>query len=260
MGLRIVIIEDEPAISRHLQRLLEEIDDANQIVQVIDNVQTGISWFLDNDGLFDLILSDIQLLDGTSFEIFEKVQPKKPIIFVTAYEEYTLEAFNTNGIYYIIKPFQKDDIAKALEKYSLLTTDGNIARVDITKLQTLMDSLAKSNSKYKKAYLVHYQNKLIPIKTEDIAWFYTENEIVYVNTFRGKQYTLDTSLERISSELSPSDFIRANRKFILSRAAIKDIDFYFHGRLIVNVIPAAEQHIIVSKAKVPVFKKWMNHY
>lgn len=259
MGLRIIIIEDEPAIARHLQYMLQKVDDANEVVQVIDSVKIGKDWLLDNDESYDLIFSDIQLLDGTSFEIFEKAQPKKPIIFITAYEEYTLEAFTTNGIYYIIKPFQIEDIVKALEKYDLLTSDGNTGLVAMTKLQPLMDSLAKSNSKYKKAYLVHYQNKLVPIKTDDIAWFFTENELVYVNTYKGKQYTLDTSLERVASELAPDDFIRANRKFIVSRSAIKDIDFYFHGRLIVNVAPAAQQPIIISKAKVPSFKRWMNH-
>ncbi len=260
MGLRIVIIEDEPAIFRHLKRILEEIDDTNKVVQVIDHVKTGKSWLLDNDGSYDLIFSDIQLLDGTSFEIFEEVQPKKPIIFVTAYEEYTLEAFNTNGIYYIVKPFQKEEIAKALEKFNLLTSDESIGSFDMTKLQVLMDSLTKINSNYKKAYLVHFQNKLIPIKTEDIAWFFTENEVVYARTFKGKMFTLDSTLERVASELSPVDFIRANRKFVVSRAAIKDIDFYFNGRLIVNVVPTPEQQIIISKAKVTTFKKWMNQY
>ena len=260
MGLRIVIIEDEPAIARHLQHLIQGIDGTNQVVQMIDSVKTGKHWLTHNEESYDLIFSDIQLLDGTSFEIFEEVQPINPIVFITAYQEYTLEAFNTNGIHYIIKPFQNEDIAKALHKFNLLTkVDENRGLVDITKLKPLIDSLTKQNSNYKTAYLVHYQNKLIPIKTDEIAWFFTENEVVFAQTFKNKKYTLDSTLERVASELSPVDFTRVNRQFVLSRAAIRDIDFYFNGRLIVNVIPAPEQQIIISKAKVPAFKKWMNN-
>ncbi len=261
MGLRVVIIEDEPAIARHLERLLKEINDQHEIIQVIDNVESGKQWFQENPGAFDLIFSDIQLLDGTSFEIFITAEPRKPIIFITAYEEYTLEAFNTNGIYYIIKPFQKEDIGKAIDKFELLTlkTD-NPNGVDLSKLMPLMESWAKGNANYRKAYLVHFQNKLIPIKTEEIAWFYTENEVVYVSTFNAKKYILDTTLERLVSELSPVDFTRANRQFIINRAAIRDIDFYFNGRLVVNVNPPHQQKVIISKAKVSAFKKWLHSF
>jgi len=261
MELRIVIIEDEPAISRHLKRLLKEINDHYKVVHVIDNVKAGKQWFLDNSEAYDLIFSDIQLLDGTSFEIFIATQPVKPIIFITAYEEYTLEAFNTNGIYYIIKPFQKDDIIKALDKYKLLTRKTSEPdAIDISKLKPLMESWAKTNSNFRKAYLVHYQNKLVPIKTEEIAWFFTENEVVYASTFKAKKYVLDATLERVASELSPVDFIRANRQFIINRAAIRDIDFYFNGRLIVNVEPAPQQQVLISKAKVSSFKRWMDTF
>lgn len=263
MALNIVIIEDEPAIARHIKKILESHDSSFQILTILSDVKEGILWLQNNENTYDLIFSDIQLADGLSFEIFEAVKPTKPIIFITAYEEYTLQAFNTNGIHYVVKPFQKEDIIKAMEKYDVLTTNGRTSMENTfneEKLKSLIDTLSSiDRTQFKKAYLVHYQNKLIPIKTEDIAWFYTENDVVYAQTNTNKLYTIESTLERIFVEISPVDFFRANRQFIINRTSIKDIDFYFNGRLIINVIPSAKEKVIVSKAKVPAFKKWMDN-
>lgn len=262
MGLNIVIIEDEPSIARHLKRILEGFDDGYNILTVISSVEEGLYWLSDENHSYDLIFSDIQLTDGLSFEIFEKTVPRKPIIFITAYEEYTLEAFNTNGIHYVIKPFQKEDIKRALDKYELLMSNNKSSsenHIDQDKLQAIINSFSSMHPKNnKKAYLVHYQNKLIPVKTEEIAWFYTEDEIVYAQVFKGKMYTIGSTLEKIFKEISHADFFRVSRQFIVNRNAIRDIDFYFNGRLIVNVQPSAQEKIIVSKAKVPALKQWID--
>lgn len=258
MSLNVIIIEDEPSIARHLQRILTKTEDV-EVLKTLDTVEDSIAWLTTNMEKCDVIFSDIQLLDGLSFEIFKRVPPTKPIIFITAYEEYTLEAFQTNGIHYIVKPFEADDVSKALEKYRILmgnTTSG----IDEQRLNAVMQSLSIGNPlNYKQAYLVHFQNKLIPIKVEDIAWFYTENEVVYARTFKNKSYTIESTLERVSSEISPVSFFRANRQFILNRNAVQDIDFYFNGRLVVNAVPATDEKIIVSKAKVPEFKNWIGN-
>ncbi|MEM6893214.1 MAG: LytTR family DNA-binding domain-containing protein [Bacteroidota bacterium] len=258
MNLKVVIIEDEPSIARHLNRILTNTKEV-EVLNTLDTVEDSIAWLDTHMDQCDVIFSDIQLLDGLSFEIFEQVIPTKPIIFITAFEQYTLNAFQTNGIHYVIKPFDAEDISKALDKYRVLTarTTGSVNQ---EKLHAVMQSLNLGNPlNYKQAYLVHFQNKLIPIQVEDIAWFYTENEIVYARTFKNKSYTIESTLERISSEISPVSFFRANRQYVLHRNAIHDIDFYFHGRLIVNVTPSTDEKIVVSKAKAAEFKNWIGN-
>ncbi|MEM9361876.1 MAG: LytTR family DNA-binding domain-containing protein [Bacteroidota bacterium] len=259
MSLKVIIIEDEPSIARHLNRILSNSKDGVKVLKLLDTVEDSIVWLESNMEKCDLIFSDIQLLDGLSFEIFEQVIPTKPIIFITAFEQYTLDAFQTNGIHYVIKPFDAEDISKALEKYRVLIANTE-SGPNQEKLDAVMKSLSLGNPlNYKQAYLVHFQNKLIPLQVEDIAWFYTENEVVYARTFKNKSYTIESTLERISSEIPPMSFFRANRQYVLHRNAIHDIDFYFNGRLIVNVIPPAEEKIVVSKAKAPEFKNWIGN-
>lgn len=259
MGLKIVIIEDEPTIARHLRRILKELDKDITVLETLSSVSDSIKWLDQNMESCDLIFTDIRLSDGLSFEIYKQIKPSIPLIFITAYEEYALEAFQANGIHYVVKPFEKNDIQKAVEKYGMLTTSSqNLFNEE--KLMDLVGRLGSYNeANYKKAYLVHYQNKLIPIAVDSIAWFHTEQDIVYARTFENKTYIIDTTLERVFSEISPNNFFRANRQFIVNRNAIKDIDFYFHGRLILNVAPSAEEKIIVSKAKVPSLKNWMGN-
>ncbi|MEM8507244.1 MAG: LytTR family DNA-binding domain-containing protein [Bacteroidota bacterium] len=258
MSIRAIIIEDEPSIARHLERILLESDKEIVVSRVLGSIEDAVSWLGQHKETCDLIFSDIRLADGLSFEIYKQIPPTQPIIFITAFEEYTLEAFRTNGIHYVVKPFEEQDIINAIEKYEVLTAPKK-GIVDEGTLTALIASLGERHStNYKKAYLVHYQNKLIPVNVDDIAWLYTEHDVVYAQTFKNKTYTLEATLERIGSEISPVQFFRANRQFIVNKRAIRDIDFYFHGRLIVNVDPMPDHKIIVSKAKVPQFKQWMS--
>jgi len=257
MGLKVIIVEDEPSIARHLERILINLGEDVIILNIFGTVEETVSWLENHMEECDLIFSDIQLSDGLSFEIFKQILPTKPIIFITAYEEYTMDAFQTNGIHYVVKPFEKHDIVKAVEKYKLLTSTGPTF-ISEERLASMIARLSSGpSSNYKKAYLVHFKNKLIPVNVTDIAWFYTENEIVYAQTYNNKTYTIESTLERIFSEISPIDFYRANRQFIVGRDCIRDIDFYFHGRLIMNVVPSPDKKIVVSKAKVQDLKKWI---
>ncbi|SDQ25834.1 LytR/AlgR family response regulator transcription factor [Flagellimonas zhangzhouensis] len=256
MPINIAIIEDEPAIARNLEFTLKNLEPEINVLQKLDSVKGSIDWLQNHMGDCQLLFMDIRLTDGLSIEIFKSISPSVPVIFITAYDHYALEAFRVNGLDYILKPFQSEDVEKALKKYK--TTLGN-KTVENDKIHELLNYIQNNTSKsYREAYLVHYQNKLIPLPVDKIQWFFTEQEIVYAHTADGKKYTIESTLDKILAEISPKLFFRANRQFIVQRWAVRDIDFYFNGRLVVNVEPKPHEKIIVSKAKSPEFKKWLD--
>lgn len=256
MIIKVAIIEDEPAIARNLEFTLKELEPNIDILNKMDRVQSSMTWLDKNMDKCDLLFMDIRLTDGISFEIFQTIQPTVPVIFITAYDHYALEAFKVNGLDYILKPFQKEEVANALQKFK--NTQGKES-VGNNKIKELLNYLqANENKSYREAYLVHFQNKLIPLPVDKINWFYTEQEVVYAYTSDGKKYVIDSTLDKVLAEISPKLFYRANRQFIVQRWAVRDIDFYFNGRLVVNVEPNPLEKIIVSKAKAPEFKKWLD--
>lgn len=259
MQLHVAIIEDEPAIARNLEYLLQDIDPEIVVLHKITGVTEAISWLDKNLKKCDLLFMDIQLNDGISFEIFNSIPATVvPVIFITAYDNYALEAFKVNSIDYILKPFDKQNLITALDKFKATARSFEGLYAD-NHIADLLKYFEEGKEKtYKKAYLVHFQNKLIPLPVEKIYWFYTEDEIVYAFTADGKKYVLETTLEKVQAEVSPDDFFRANRQFIVQRQAITTVDFYFNGRLIVNTLLKAEEKIIISKAKSPAFKNWLN--
>ncbi|GLU42744.1 LytTR family DNA-binding domain-containing protein [Allomuricauda sp. NBRC 101325] len=256
MPINIAIIEDEPAIARNLEFTLKNLEPEIKVLQKLDSVKGSVEWLQEHIGECQLLFMDIRLIDGLSFEIFNSIPPSVPVIFITAYDHYALEAFKVNGLDYILKPFQTEDVEKALKKFK--STMGNKTGEN-DKIHELLNYLQNNTQKsYREAYLVHYQNKLIPLPVDKIQWFFTEQEIVYAHTADGKKYTIESTLDKILAEISPKLFFRANRQFIVQRWAVRDIDFYFNGRLVINVEPKTHEKIIVSKAKAPEFKKWMD--
>ncbi|WP_246073285.1 LytR/AlgR family response regulator transcription factor [Formosa sediminum] len=256
--MNLVIIEDEPAIVRNLEFSINEIDSSIKIVKTLSSIKEAVKWLSTDVNQYDLLFMDIRLSDGLSFEIFETITILTPVIFITAYNDYALEAFKFNGIDYILKPFDNIQIKKALDKYENLSH--STRELSSSKMVELMNYFKKYgfHQEYKKSYLVHYQNKLIPLDIDKIHWFYTSQEITYAYTENGTKYTIDASLEKIQAEINPNQFYRANRQYIVQRKAIKDIDFYFNGRLVLNVLPKPQDKIIVSKAKATECKKWMD--
>jgi two-component system LytT family response regulator len=256
MPINVAIIEDEPAIARNLEFMLGELDKGITVLNKMQGVKESVGWLQDNMQKCDLLFMDIRLIDGLSFEIFQTITPTIPVIFVTAYDNYAIEAFKVNGIDYILKPFEEEDIKKALQKFNTSRTNSSIGN---DKIQMLLNHFDQTQTRsYREAYLVHFQNKLIPLAVDKIHWFFTTQEIVYAFNEDGKRYVIDSTLDRILEKISPRLFFRANRQYVVQKAAVVDIDFYFNGRLIVNVIPRPEEKIIVSKAKAPEFKKWLD--
>jgi DNA-binding LytR/AlgR family response regulator len=256
---RIVIVEDEPATSRNLAHVLQQVDDRINVVATLVSVKESVPWFKANRDHFDLVFMDIRLADGMSFDIFNQAEILKPVVFVTAYNDYALKAFKTNAIDYILKPFDEQEIANALQKYRLLTgRQERAAEPSYVGVEQLLQQLSHITKPYKKSFLVHFREKLIPVETAKMAWFYTSRETVYAHMADGKQYVMDFTLEQLEQQLDPQQFFRANRQFIINRNYITEVDFYFNGRLLIKINPVPPEHILVSKARVPEFKSWMN--
>lgn len=249
--MKVIIIEDEIIAAQSLQKLIKEIRSDFHIEKVLQSVEESVDWLHANP-MPDLVFMDIQLADGSSFSIFEQVNIDCPIIFTTAYNEYALEAFEVNGIDYLLKPINKARLAKAIVKF------GNITfRNDNTLLiDRLVQSLNEKQNRRKTHFLVPHKDKLLPLAIEDIAYFYAEMKIARAVTYSGKSYSLDYSLDELMKNLNEEYFFRVNRQYIVSHKAIKDISVWFMGKLAVNLNVPVPEKVFVSKSRVPDFKRW----
>lgn len=257
MQIRIVIVEDEPATARNLKTMLLDASPNIDVVAMLTGVDDATAWLEKNASEYDLIFMDIRLSDGVSFDIFDKVKIETPVIFVTAYNEYALQAFKANGIDYILKPFDEEELKQSLDKYRRLT-EGKHSEDTLQGLQKVINSIRQNTSSYKQSFLVQYRDKLLPLATADIAWFYTAFEVVYAHTNDNRKYTLTYTMEQLEQQLDPMQFFRASRQFIISRKSIREIEYHFNGRLIVDAKPQPQEKILISKAKVAAFKEWLN--
>lgn len=257
MEIRAVIIEDEAVNARNLEFLLSELNSNVRVIAVLRSVKESVDYLSNHLEELDLMFMDIRLTDGISFEILDKVPVTKPIIFTTAYEEYALKAFNTYGIAYILKPFDKEELSAALNKYQMMFKEKNSDSFSSESLKMVLHEI-QNRTQFKNSFLFQNQNRLIPVKADSIAWFYSKNEITRVCTFNGMLYHTDDTLESLITKLDSAIFFRANRQFIINRNAVESIDFYFNGRLLVKIHPAAEESLIVSKAKATAFRNWLN--
>jgi len=252
--MNIVIIEDEPATARNLEYMLKEIEPDLKVLIKLTSISDSIGWLIDNQ-ICDLIFMDIRLSDGLSFEIFKKVELETPVIFVTAYNEYALQAFKANGIDYVLKPFEEGELQNALTKFKKLKATSPLNNNgDIIKMLGQL----KENSSFKQSFLIQYKDKLIPLQVNQIAWLYTENDLVHAQTFDKKQYIMDFTLEQLQTQLDSTVFFRANRQYLINRSSILEAEIYFNGRLLIKVQPQSKDQILISKARVPEFKQWMN--
>ncbi|WP_282080777.1 LytR/AlgR family response regulator transcription factor [Aquimarina algiphila] len=252
--MKVVLVEDEITASDQLAFLLNAIDPNIEILKVLDSVKTAIEYF-SNTHEASLVFMDIHLADGISFEIFEQVQIETPIIFTTAYDQYAIKAFKVNSIDYLLKPIDEDELSEAIQKFKNRSNEDGSLNNQIHGMLQLLQAKTKH---YKTTYLVHHRDELIPVKTENIAYFYIDTGIVKAITLENKAYIIDKKLEDIEDELDPEVFNRVNRQFIIHKITISTIKQYFNGKLIVNITPIAKERIVVSKAKATAFKKWVD--
>jgi len=248
--MRVLIIENEAPAARNLVSILEKLIE-NKTITILESIAETLEWFQENRSP-DLIFMDIQLADGYAFEIFNHTKITCPVIFTTAYDEYALQAFKVNSIDYILKPITIEAVKKALNKLEQLLNQ----QPSSINLKDLIPMLQRRE--YRRSFLVHHKgDKLIPLRVEDVAAFYIEDGIVRLITYLGQTYGIDQTLEELEVMLNPTDFFRTNRQTIISRDAVSDIDLWFNGRLSVNLKIRLPDRTIVSKSKVPEFKKWV---
>jgi len=236
--------------ARNLIAVLEELGTV-KVIATLDSIVETVEWFKNNPTP-DLMFLDIHLADGSAFEIFDRIQVSCPVIFTTAYDEYALKAFKVNSIDYLLKPIDTNAVQQALKKLQGLSGASGLQAA----MQKLMATFKKVST-YKTHFLVPVKgDKLVPVQTSDLACFFIDAGLVKAKTNEDKTYTFEHTLDELANMLNPEDFFRANRQFIIARNAIKDIDFWFNSRLSVNLkIPVSEK-ILISKARVPDFKKW----
>lgn len=251
-----IIIEDEKPAARLLQRKLEKLN--IQVGVMLHSVEESLEWFSKNEHP-DLIFLDIQLSDGLSFEIFEKVAIKSAVIFTTAYDEYALRAFKLNSIDYLLKPIDEDDLEIAVAKFKSLLPKQELQSqnlgIDFEQIKRMLTNPFEKN--YKKRFTVKIGQHLKVISIDEIECFFSENKGTYLHTFDNRNYLIECTLELLEQELDPADFFRISRKFIIPLKAIKEIVVYSNSRLKVILPSYKEEEVIVSREKVSDFKTWI---
>ncbi|HEY0744169.1 MAG TPA: LytTR family DNA-binding domain-containing protein [Chryseosolibacter sp.] len=249
--MRLLIIEDEPLVAKDLENLLRKIDDSVRVEKVLTSVESAKKWFASNPGP-DLILSDIQLSDGISFDIFEKLHVACPIIFTTAYDDYAIRAFKLNSIDYLLKPIDGKELAAAIEKYRSLTSESILAE----QLKTLMGTWNQTtHKKYKERFLSLHRNTLVPVMQNEIAFFHKE-ELIYLHTMSNERYISDhQTMDEVESLLNPEFFFRVNRQFIIHIQSVGRIKTTHKG-LTVQLKPPFNNEIDISREKAVAFKNW----
>ncbi|AXY74964.1 DNA-binding response regulator [Paraflavitalea soli] len=254
--MKVVIIEDEEIATRHLKTMLKEIDPDIEIVAALDSIESSIHFF-SKASLLDLVLVDIELGDGQSFDIFTKVNVEAPIIFTTAYQEHVLKAFKLNSIDYLLKPVNKEELTSAILKYKKIH-----ARPKQPFHEYDLSSISKGKAEaregiFKTRYLAKNGTRLISIAQQDIAYFYTKDRLQYIKTKGNDDYVIDKRLDEIETEIDAQVFFRANRQFIINYENIEKVHTWFSGKLKVQVKPLSYEEIIVGRLKANDFKKWL---
>lgn len=247
-----IIIEDEKPAARLLQRKLEKIN--IEVGVMLHSVEESIDWFSKNEHP-DLIFLDIQLSDGLSFEIFEKIEIKSAVIFTTAYDEYALRAFKLNSIDYLLKPIDENDLEVAVLKFKARLPKQETLQLDFEQIKKMLTNPFDKN--YKKRFTVKIGQHLKVISIDEIECFFSENKGTYIHTFDKRNYLIECTLEVLEQELDPVDFFRISRKFIIPLKAIKEIVLYSNSRLKVILPSYATDEVIVSREKVSEFKNWI---
>lgn len=249
--MNILIIEDEKPAANRLIKLLEGHFPEADFVGNLDTVIRAIKWFEENPAP-NLIFCDIQLADGISFEIFERVRVSSPVIFTTAYDQYAIRAFQVNAIDYLLKPIDPEALAQAVAKYKSHQIKPSL---DIELLKGLLQPEKKA---FKNRFLVRFGEKIQSVPIEEIAFFFSEERVTFLQTDAGKKFVLDSTLEQLESHVDPVLFFRVNRKYLCRANAVEELLTYSNSRLKVKLKNCPDSDILISREKVGEFKTWLD--
>jgi DNA-binding LytR/AlgR family response regulator len=251
--MKVLIIEDEPQAVERLAILVKGLQPDVQICATLDSVKRSVEWILKNPAV-DLIFMDIQLADGLSFEIFDKVEVKAPVIFTTAYNEYALKAFKVNSIDYILKPVDKGELEAAFRKYQTLTRQPPSDKM-MESIGYAIQMLAK---KYKERFVIKVGEHLKSVEVSEILFFFSLEKTTFAQTKDGRKHILDFTLDQLDGLLDPARYFRINRKYIVSTDSIQDMISYTNSRLKLILKTSDDADVIVARERVQEFKEWLD--
>ncbi|MGZ5191060.1 MAG: LytR/AlgR family response regulator transcription factor [Flavisolibacter sp.] len=257
--MNILIVEDEELAVKKLKKTLFSVDESANIVGEADSIKSTVSW-LQNNPSPDLILMDIELADGQSFEVFNHVQVKSPVIFITSYDEYALKAFKVNSVDYLLKPVQKEDLQVALEKYrqmkKIYATEQEAPTLSIDVLVKELQQKLQTKE-YRKRFLVKHGQKLVSVEVDEIAYFFSDGRLNFFKTNDNRKFVVDYTMDELNDMLDPDKYFRISRSFYISVNSVGQIHEYFGNRLLLHLKPETDKEAIVSREKVTDFKNWL---
>jgi len=247
-----IIIEDEKLAAERLESLIKDIDPSINVTAKLTSIEESVKWLGVNKT--DLIFLDIQLSDGLSFAIFDRVKVDTPIIFTTAYDQYAIRAFKLNSVDYLLKPIKKKELIDALEKIKQLKS------ALLTDFEELLRNFEGRGKGHKKRFLIQYGQKIKKVETKDIAYFYAMEKNVFIVTFDKNTYPADQSLDKLQEIMDPDKYFRINRKLLINCDAIKNMVPYSRSRIKIDLDPPAPKEIdaLVSVERSHDFKVWMD--
>ncbi len=254
--MKVLIIEDETPAAEKLERYLHKYDSTIEIAGILDSAADAISFLKNSQEHPDLIFMDIQLKDGLSFQIFQQVTVKKPVIFTTAFNEFALDAFKVNSIDYLLKPITFTALAASMQKLQSMREQFHSGAEHGDRIQHAFANL--KTKEYKTRFMVKLGEHIRSITTDQISLLYADGRDVYLVTTQNRKFIIDYTLEALESILDPKIFFRPNRTFILNINAIKDVLVYSNSRLRITLTQDFDKEIIVSREKVNEFKEWFD--
>lgn len=258
--MNIVIVEDESIAARRIQKMVLKLDPATKVQAVLDSVAGTVEWLRHNP-VPDLVLLDIELADGQSFEIFTRTEVKCPVIFTTAYDEYAIRAFKVNSIDYLLKPIQEKELQKSLQKFRDLKkvfADKIPSSVNVEALlQEMLEQRDSQTKSLRDRILVKQGQRMFPLATAEVAYFFAKEKIIFLRTKGNQQYLIDYTLEELEKSLNPKNFFRANRQYLIGFHAVARVHQYFNSRLKVELTPKPEEDVTISREKAAEFRLWL---
>lgn len=250
--MNILIVEDEIMAQKSLARILTQTFPDFKIVGCTDSVKGTVQWLEDPENSADIIFMDVELSDGVCFEIFRQTEVKAKVIMTTAYDSYALKAFEAGSVDYLLKPIDIDALRRAVARCRM--SGGG---VDVESLLKAIGGGQETRKEYKERYLIRFNDRIIPLSTDSIAYIYSEEKNNWLVTFDGQKYIIDSSLDIVSEELNPAKFFRISRGCIISMKAITSIIKQPGGRLRIIPDPPVTFEMTVSRSRVDDFLAWL---
>lgn len=256
--MRILLLEDEAPAARRLMRMVAKVAPQAEVVAALPSVEEALAW-LDQNPAPDLFLADIELADGRSFDLFRQRPPESAVIFTTAYDAYALQAFEHNGIAYLLKPIEEANLRNAFDRVERLRRPGQAMQplLEQRALQLLIDQMAVP-ARFRNRFLLRFGDRYLPLEVQEVAYFAAEGKGVLAYTHDNRRLPLDQPLDQLEAELDTGRFFRVSRGIITCRGAIKSIVAHFNGRLKLTLQPAAADEVYVSRERAQLFRDWMS--